>query len=174
MSFSGVEVVERWVVCHLNSDYLISDLGRFKNNKTGCILTPNKGKTGYYRYKVKINNEFLYKTASRLIYQAFNPSENIGEFDIDIINNNKDDLRLINLRPATRQQSTANQTVRAGSKSQYKNIVIRQLKDGRASHRVFLVKGNIRICKIFYTLDEALNFRDQKINELFGEFGNNN
>ena len=173
MSFSGVEVVERWAVCCLNSDYSASDLGRFKNNKTNQILTPQKGKTGYYRYKLKINNNFFYKTATRLIYQAFNPLDNIDDFDIDIINNNKDDLRLINLRKATRSDSCANQTVRACNKSQYKNIVIKKLKDGRESHRVHLLKGSIKITKIFYNLDEALNFRDSKINELFGEFGNN-
>jgi hypothetical protein len=169
MSVSGVEVVERWAVCCVNDNYEVSDLGRLRNKKTNYILKPSENKHNYMRYK--INN--IYATASRLIYKSFNPNINIDGLDIDIIDNNKANLKLNNLRPATRQQSTANQTVRACNKSQYKNIVIKQLKDGRASHRVFLYKGNIRICKIFYTLEEALNFRDNKINELFGEFGNN-
>jgi len=169
MSVSGVEVVERWAVCCVNENYEVSDLGRLRNKKNNYILTPRPNKHNYMRYKIN----GIYATASRLIFKSFNPNINIDGLDIDIINNDKSDIRLINLRPATRQQSTANQTVRSNNKSQYKNIVIKQLKDGRASHRVFLVKGNIRIREIFYSLDEALNFRDNKINELFGEFGNN-
>jgi len=162
-------MTEIFINCNINANYEVSNLGRLRNKKTNRFLNGYTPQNGYIRFK--INN--TYYTAGRVIYQSFNPLINIDNFDISYIDNNPKNLKLDNLRTTTRQESTGNQTTRHTNKLNTKNIHTTTRKDRTIKYRVEIRREPVKICKVFYTYNEAVSFRDAKINEIWGEFGNN-
>ena len=156
---------EVFINCCVNDNYLVSSLGRLKNKKTNKFLDGYTPQTGYLRFK--LNN--IYYTASRIIYKSFNLNENIEGFDIDHIDQDKSNNKLNNLRKCTREENTGNQSHRTTNKLNIKNIHQYE-KRGKNIYRVEIrrAKDNIKICKEFLTLGEALLYRNEKIFEIWG------
>jgi hypothetical protein len=109
--------------------YEISNLGRvrliinWKSHKSGYVMHPNKDRLGYKRYHLTDKNgERRSYSAHRMMYETF-----IGEippgYDVDHINNQKGDNRLINLQLLTHRENVikgrrdANFIIPRGSKS---------------------------------------------------------
>jgi hypothetical protein len=105
---------EIFINCSINPElYDATSTGKILNKKTGRILNGGEGKQGYIRINLKNeDNEYNKYTLSRIIYKSFYPEIDINNKDIDHINHDKKDNNLNNLRPATRQENTANQTTR--------------------------------------------------------------
>jgi len=170
-----IENIEIWRLCVVSfgeflENYKVSNFGNFKNVKTGYLLngyTPPK--SGYMRIKLKNKNkDYVYYTASRVIYASFNPLENIEGFDVELIDGDKTNLKLNNLKKSTREESSRNekQPLRSNT-TEYKNICIAKTKSGRLVYSVELYKkGEPRQSKKFNNIGDALIFRDQRAEEL--------
>lgn len=166
---------EIFINCSINPElYDATSTGKILNKKTGRILNGGEGKQGYIRINLKNeDNEYNKYTLSRIIYKSFYPEIDINNKDIDHINHDKKDNNLNNLRPATRQENTANQTTRKKNKLQLKNITTYKLKNGTIKYKVEILKSPLKICKVFTSEADAVIFRNNKILELWGVFGCN-
>jgi len=166
---------EIFINCCINPElYDATSTGKILNKKTGRILNGGASKEGYIRINLKNkDNDYNKYTLSRIIYKSFYPEIDINNKDIDHINRDKKDNNLINLRPATRQENTANQKTRKNSITQLKNITTYKLKNGAIRYKVEIIKNPLRICKIFTSEADAVIFRNNKILELWGVFGCN-
>ena len=161
-------MTEIFVDCNVNANYEVSNLGRLRNKRRNIFLKGHTPPDGYLRYK--INN--IYYTAGRIIYQSFNPLINIDDFDISYKDSNPANLKLDNLRATTRQESTGKQKVRHNNKLNTKNIRSKPNKNGTISYYVEITRAPVKIRKTFYTYGEALLYRNEKIAEIWGDFGN--
>lgn len=101
---------EKWLY-YKNTIYMVSDMGRLKNTKTGRITRGSLLDCGYYRFSIEIENKRRGILAHRAIFNAFYPD--IECEDINHINGIKTDNRLINLEAVTHKenmQKAANET----------------------------------------------------------------
>lgn len=81
--------------------YEISNLGRVKSlKKNGLIMSPCKGKDGYYRINLKVRKQQKMKMVHRLVAEAFIPNP-MGLPQINHKNENKADNRVENLEWCT-------------------------------------------------------------------------
>lgn len=166
---SNAEDVETWrAVCvesgEISELYEVSNKGYFKNKKMNTILKGCMSKEGYLRVKIKIKKEddFITYTAGRLVYKSFNILEDIKNYDIEYLNNDSTDLRLINLKKSTRTESSRHDkqktTIRINNNTGYTGIYATK-KGNSTGFRVSIIKNGVKFCKRFKTIDEALIFR---------------
>jgi len=90
----------------LNYDdrYRVSEDGNVMNRKTGLILKPQLSSNGYLH--VNLRGKFM--RIHRLVALCFLPYTDIDGLDIDHINRDRTDNRVINLRWVTRSQNMRN------------------------------------------------------------------
>jgi len=93
---------EKWTN-YLNTYYSISSCGRVRNNKTQKILKGKITSGGYHEYCLHLNGKKVSILAHRLVYSAFNPSEEL--ITINHIDGNKLNNNLNNLENITQQEN---------------------------------------------------------------------
>jgi len=118
---------------------------------------------GYLR--VQLNNKKYY--VHRIIYELLVRSIPEG-YDIDHINNIRDDNRIENLRIATRQENCRNQSVRKTSKSGVKGVSFH--KATQKYRALIHINGKQQTVGYFKTIEEAKISYNNKAKELYGEF----
>jgi len=132
------------------------------NAKEGQII---KSKTGDGYYRVSVDN-VSYKI-HRLIWKMYY-GEDPADLQIDHINRDRTDNRIINLRVSTSQEQKFNQSIRLDNNSGFKGVyrpkgrrkwTSRIKKDGKSIH-----------LGTFDTPEEASFAYQSKALELFGEF----
>lgn len=107
--------METFIGCELWPGYRFGDQGTVLG-KDGRILKPCINNRGYKMINVCIDGKGHIKTVHRLIAIAFNLPNPDNKSEIDHINQNKLDNRLINLRWATRKEQIANRNYNALNK----------------------------------------------------------
>ena len=133
-----------------------------KDSLAGCF---NKE---YYVVKYKKRGYRLH----RLLYQIYNNLEEIPEGflvdhkDRDTTNNSKENLRL-----CTKSENNCNRSLNNNNILGIKNIYIKNNK-GYSYYYVKVAKNKKTISKLFplTELENAINWRDQMLQELHGEF----
>lgn len=85
-----------------NENYMVSNLGNVKNVKTGKLLKPTKNNHGYYYVKLYDEKKTQTILLHRLVARNF---LYIGDFEVNHINADKSDNRLINLELTTRKEN---------------------------------------------------------------------
>lgn len=93
---------EIWMPYYLSSDYEVSNHGRIRNATTKKIHCGTINSHGYRI--VSINSQKF--PVHRIVYQSFNPKENIELLTIDHINGKRSDNRLENLRAIPKEENT--------------------------------------------------------------------
>ncbi|CAB4157506.1 NUMOD4 [uncultured Caudovirales phage] len=97
--------MEEWKVIQIENlqDYSVSNLGRVKSNKFGKekILKQNRMYQGYWTIKLKLNKCYF---VHRLVASHFIENKN-NLSDVDHINGNKSDNRVINLQWLSRKNN---------------------------------------------------------------------
>lgn len=86
--------MEVWKKSKYNETYYVSNEGRIKNND--ILLKPTKNSKGYLGVKLYCNGKPKCFRVHRLVWEAFNGEIPDG-YEINHINENKEDNRLVNL-----------------------------------------------------------------------------
>ena len=150
-------------------NYSVSDHGNVRNDKTGRILKGRAGGSGYLSVDLKQNTLSNCKCVHRLVAQAFlqNPD---NKPQVDHIDNNKVNNRLLNLRWATNSQNQQNKSIgrnnTSGTKGVYWN---KSTNKWKAQIRI---NGKSINLGSFINKDDAINIRIQRAKDEFGEFIN--
>lgn len=115
--------------------YEISDLGRIRNIETNRILKPYINKKGYYRINLKINKKNNQFSVYRLVAEVF-ISDKLDGLEVDHINRDKDDNRLVNLRIVTSKENSENRRIKLTSKEQIE-FIVKLHKNGLTNDEIY-------------------------------------
>ena len=144
-----------------NTNYLVSETGEiYKKNKNGYkLIKKYKLKNGYLSCSINGVNKLVH----RVIYEAFNENEHIQI--IDHINGIRDDNNIKNLRNTDHIENSFNKVYKCHNKNKLQNSNI-YLDNNK--YRVKICKHNKIYNKRFLTLDEAINYKMEVIEEIEG------
>jgi len=162
MEFKNIEGYE---------DYIIYEDGRIYSNKTKKFLKPchSKKKSGYIPIQIclyKNNNKKTF-SISRLLMKHFKTNEYDEKLFVDHIDRDSTNNNLNNLRMCTRTQNNQNKNVHSNNKSTgIKNIYLK--KDG--TYQFDKTINGIRHSKTFKTLEDAVEYKENYIEEQHNEF----
>ena len=150
-------------------NYEVSNLGNVRNNKTGRILKPGIDGRGYYKVNLCSDGKQYTKRIHKLVAEAFilNPYNKncVDHIDNDRLNNN-----VSNLRYATFQENSMNQKLSSKNTSNYKGISYH--KPSKKWRALISINGKLKHLGLFDKIEDAVNCRVEKAEELFGEFKN--
>ena len=150
-------------------NYSVSNLGNVKNNTTNKILKPYPDSGGYYQVGLSKTNKKTCFLLHRLVGLQFLDSTD-EKLEVDHIDNDRSNNKLINLRWATRSQNNYNRAIQKNNTSGTKGISFNKNKNKWEAY--------IRIDGIKITLgkftdkQDAINARVQKANEICGIYTN--
>ena len=144
------------------------DLLQVYSIKRNMYLKNTLNNVGYLR--VRLYNKCKGTTFGihRLCYMCNNPTDDITNFEIDHIDNDRTNNNIENLRKATRSENKSNNKTMITNKLGLKNIT----KTKWNTYRFKLVKNKIIYRKTFKNLQDAIDYRDKFVLEKCGEFTN--
>jgi len=145
-------------------------LNQVYNIKRNTYKKNGLSKKGYYRVSLSKNSKEKTYGIHQLVYIINNPTEDISEYQIDHIDNNKLNNNIENLRKCYQSDNMSNTRTQKNNKLGIKNIHITKWN----TYRFQLRKNGINYCECFKTLQEAVNYRDKIVLEKCGEFTNLN
>jgi hypothetical protein len=157
--------MEEYKLIEGHENYSVSNFGNVRNNKTGKNLKGWITEKGYKRIELTGKRYYVH----RLVAIGFIPNSNNKLF-VDHINNDRTSNRVTNLRWVTHQENCYNTSITSKNKSGHKGVGwCKNLNKWRAS-----IKHNQKSYHIGYfdKIEDAFLARQQKANELFGEFTN--
>jgi hypothetical protein len=97
---------ENWLpIKGYEGSYEVSDLGRVRNTRTGRILKQDNSVRGYHRVSLCVNGKQKCFRVHRLVLMTFAPCDDMDKLQVNHINENKDDNRLINLNWMTNKEN---------------------------------------------------------------------
>ena len=149
--------------------YSVSNLGRVKNNATDRILKPSIDGHGYYKLNLYKDGNMYTKKIHKLVAEAFitNPS---NKKCIDHIDNNPLNNNIANLRWVSQQENCMNTKLSSKSTSNYKGVHFNKRINKWMAH--IKINGKSKHLGLFENIEDAVNARVKKAEELFGEYKN--
>ena len=162
-------MVEQYKIIKDFENYSVSNLGRVRNNATDIILKPSIDTRGYYNVKLYQDGIKLTKNIHKLVGDAFiqNP---FNKSCIDHIDNNRLNNNVSNLRWVTFQENSMNQKLSTNNTSNYKGVHFdKQRNKWRAQ---IYINGKNKHLGYFEKIEDAVNARVKKAEEVFGEYIN--
>ena len=148
-------------------NYSVSDFGNVRNDKTGRILKGRAGGCGYVSVDLKRNTLSNYKCIHRLVAQAFLPNPD-NKPQVDHIDNNKVNNRLLNLRWATNSQNQQNRSIGRNNTSGTKGVSWNN-KSNKWTAQIKINGKKIHLGS-FINKDDAINIRIQRAKDEFVEY----
>ena len=160
---------EFWTNVRGYPDYAISTYGSVENMVTCKILKPQVGTTGYYHVTLYNNGKFkkfkIHKLVANAYLENLNNKENVDHIDCDRLNNN-----VSNLRWCTSQENSRNAKLSSKSSSGFKGICFHKQSNKWRAH--IMIDGIQIHLGLFDNIEDAKYARQEKVNELFGEYTN--
>jgi hypothetical protein len=150
-------------------NYSVRTLGNVKNNKTGRILKPGIGNHGYYQVNLCKDGNMYNKKIHKLIAEYFivNPYK---KNCIDHIDNNRLNNNVNNLRWVSSQENSMNRKLSSNNTSNYKGVTFHKRINKWMAH--IKINGKQQYLGCFKKIEDAVNARVKKAEELFGEYIN--
>jgi len=150
-------------------NYSVSNLGRVRNNATDRILKSMVGTHGYYYLHLSKDGKIYTKLIHKLVGDAFiqNP---LNKKCIDHIDNNRLNNIVNNLRWVTLQENQMNRKLSTNSTSNYKGVSFNKRINKWMAH--IKINGKQQYLGCFKKIEDAVNARVKKAEELFGEYIN--
>ena len=150
-------------------NYEVSYLGNVRNIKTGKILKPGIDSHGYYRLSLYINGNEYKKHIHKLIAEYFieNPYNKkcVDHIDNDRLNNNINNLRWVSY-----QENNMNSKLSSKNSSNFKGVCFHKPSNKWCAH--IQIQGKKYYLGLFDNIEDAVNCRVKKAQELFGEYMN--
>ena len=150
-------------------NYLVSNLGRVRNNTTDRILKPQIVNHGYYYVNLYKDRILFSKKIHKLVGETFIPNP-LNKSCIDHINNNKLDNNIKNLRWVSQQENCMNRKLSSKSTSNYKGVHFNKQRNKWMAH--IKINGKSKHLGYFEKIEDAVNARVKKAEEVFGEYKN--
>jgi hypothetical protein len=150
-------------------NYSVSNLGKVRNNATDRILKPSIGGDGYYIVSLRSDGIKFTKKIHKLVGDAFiqNP---LNKKCIDHIDNNRLNNNIANLRWVSQQENQMNSKLSSKNTSNYKGVLFdKQINKYKA---YITINGKRKHLGYFEKIEDAVNARVKKAEELFGEYMN--
>jgi hypothetical protein len=150
-------------------NYSVSNLGRVRNNNTNRILKPGINSKGYYNVSLYIEGNMYTKNIHKLVAEAFivNP---YNKPCIDHIDNNRLNNNVSNLRYCTQQENCMNQKLSTNNTSNFKGVKFHKQRNKWQAQ--IQINGKNKHLGLFDNIEDAVNARVKKAEELFGEYMN--
>lgn len=110
--------------------YLVSKDGQIYSNYIKRIMKFNITKDGYYSIKLKDDNKYTHHMVHRLVAEAFiKKPDNILEYEVDHIDNNRQNNNISNLRWVTHKENL-DKSFELGNQNKLKRKVIQYTLKG--------------------------------------------
>ena len=139
-------------------------LQKIYNIKKNTYRKNSLNKCGYYQINLNKKTYSIHK----LVYQIYNPNEDLKGYDIGHIDRDKLNNKIENLRKATRSDNNSNKIAQKNNTTGYKNIS----KTVNNTYFFKLQKNKITYTKTFKNLEEVIDYRDKFVLEKCGAFTN--
>jgi hypothetical protein len=150
-------------------NYSVSNYGNVRNNTTGKILKRSINSNGYYGVKLCKDGKAINFKIHRLIANAFIPNPD-DKPCVDHIDNNKVNNNLVNLRWCSISENNFNMSLSSKNKSGFKGVRFDKMANRWISEIGFF--GKTIFIGYFNNIEDAIQARKLKANELFGSFTN--
>ena len=150
-------------------NYEISNFGNVKNSITGKILKPGIDGNGYYKIHLCKDGKTFTKAIHKLVSNAFLPNP-LNKRCVDHADNNRLNNNVENLRFASNQENNMNSKIRRDNTSGFKGV--RFDKKSNKWKAEICINGTKQHLGYFENIENAVNARVKKAEELFGEFKN--
>ena len=150
-------------------NYEVSNFGNVKNSITGRILKNQIYNNGYFYVKLCKDGKTLNKTIHKLVGNAFLPNPE-NKRCIDHVDNNRLNNNVENLRFASHSENGMNQKISSKNTSGFKGISFN--KKNNKWMACIRINGKNKNLGYFEKIEDAINARVIKSEELFGEFKN--
>ena len=137
-------------------------MGRHRNKPAGCLVGP-----GYRKVGLRIEGKYIQFYAHRIVWTWVHGKW--PDFILDHINGNKDDNRIVNLRPSTYSENRVNSGVFSTNKCKNKWVSKRKSRSGWQGAVWF---GSVRKNKYFPAKEAAYEWASATAKQLHGEFYN--
>jgi hypothetical protein len=148
-----------------DTTYEVSNFGNVRNILTNHILKPRLHSNGYHRVQLYRKDYYIH----RLVAQSFIPNES-NCTDVDHIDGDKTNNHILNLRWCTRSQNARNVGVykKRSPLSGFKGVSLNKEKT-KWRARIYSDGKEYQLGE-FENIEDAVNARKRKVNELWGEF----
>ena len=150
-------------------NYEVSNFGNVKNLKTGRILKPGIEGHGYHFVILYKDGKQFIKKIHKLVANAFLPNP-LNKSCVDHVDNDRLNNNINNLRYATYQENNRNRKISKNNKCGSKGVSFhKKTNKWRAD---ICIDGKNKYLGLFEKLEDAVNSRVRKAEELFGEYIN--
>ena len=150
-------------------NYEVSNLGRVRNSKTGRVLKPQICTHGYYHVMLCSDGNVYTKKIHTLVGESFIPNP-FNKKCIDHIDNNRLNNNFSNLRYCTQQENCMNSKLSSKNTSNFKGVYFSKKINKWMSQ--ITINGKNKYLGRFDNIEDAVNCRVKKAQELFGEYIN--
>ena len=150
-------------------NYEISNFGNVKNFNTGRILKPGNDGRGYFIVNLYKDGKQFTKKIHKLVANAFLPNP-LNKSCVDHIDNNRLNNNVENLRFASNRENNMNSKISIKNTSGFKGVHFN--KKCKKWVAQITINGKNKNLGYFEKIEDAVNTRVRKAEELYGEYKN--
>lgn len=163
--------VEWKLIAGFGGTYSVSNYGEVRNNKTGRLMKQRKTEKGYLRVGLTTNGKLKCMRVHRLVAQAFIPNPE-DKPEVNHIDFNKENNCVNNLEWVTGKENAKHSlgNRKRSNEKNYKKVSNTGEKHISYQNGYYVVRiyGKKYVSKSFKNIDDAKQWRDLKLKEIYG------